>query len=275
MKFWEYALEASVTKANLPGLLWALRNGDNGLADRFDDIAKNLRRYIGIVGDSYTPDNREETASLVESEGVASILRDQPNKYEPGELVEPYKELDDNSRHYLALDIDHPTLAIESSTSGHYHLYIKKPIRWDDYVAIMEAMAEAGLVEEGYVAAAKRRGWTCLRTPWTKKGFDRWGGVDKQPPSIKDGRLPRAPWRTNPHINDPREVAEIKPKPIKFELEGDVKPAEPVRLDGRGACVRKNPITKAAEGVAKSLQLSDDALKVIEDAKREFKAFGE
>lgn len=254
MKFWEYALESTITKAALPGLQWALGNRESGLADRFDDIAKNLRRYIGIVGDSYTPDNREETASLVESEGVASILRVQPNKYEPNELVEPYKELEDGSVHYLALDIDHPTLAIESSTTGHYHLYIKKPIRWDDYVNIMDAMAKAGLVEEGYVAAAKRRGWTCLRTPWTKKGFDRWGSPDKETPAIKDGRLPKAPWRTNPRINDPQATTDVlqwktaQPAPVEYRADDGSPTGTP------------------------PAKLSEEALKVIEDAKREFKA---
>jgi hypothetical protein len=67
------------------------------------------------------------------------------------------------------LDIDFPAWLIPSSRPGHFHLYIDRAIPKDKYLAMVTAMAEAGLVEEGYAGAAERRGYTGVRLPWIKK----------------------------------------------------------------------------------------------------------
>lgn len=74
-----------------------------------------------------------------------------------------------NVKHKLLVDIDYPVLAIDSSTPGHSHLYIDKELTWDQVQRVLDVLAEVGLVEEGYVAASKRRGVTHLRVPWLKK----------------------------------------------------------------------------------------------------------
>ena len=74
-----------------------------------------------------------------------------------------------NVKHKLLVDIDYPVLALESSTPGHSHLYIDKELTWDQVQKVLDVLAEVGLVEEGYVAASKRRGVTHLRVPWLKK----------------------------------------------------------------------------------------------------------
>lgn len=72
--------------------------------------------------------------------------------------------------HLPCLDLDFPCVLVESSTPGHHHLYLNKPVAWDDYLDVLRAMANAGLIEEGYVHAAERRGATHLRLPDVQKG---------------------------------------------------------------------------------------------------------
>lgn len=71
--------------------------------------------------------------------------------------------------HAPALDLDFPCVLVPSSTKGHFHLYLNKPVPWSAYLKVLDAMVEAGLVEEGYVNAARRRGATHLRLPHIKK----------------------------------------------------------------------------------------------------------
>lgn len=63
----------------------------------------------------------------------------------------------------------HRTRWVESSTPGHGHLYMDVILWWDEYEALLEAFAWAGLVEPGYVGASKRREATHLRLPWVRK----------------------------------------------------------------------------------------------------------
>lgn len=67
--------------------------------------------------------------------------------------------------HMPAIDIDGiPVRVVESSTPGNYHLFIDKPMEWSKYVALLEAMVDAGIVEERYLEHSLRRGFTALRT---------------------------------------------------------------------------------------------------------------
>lgn len=71
--------------------------------------------------------------------------------------------------HLPVLDFDLP-IHVQKSSNGNNHLYINKKITWDKYVKVMEAMADAGILEEGYVNASKSRGYSAVRPPWVKKG---------------------------------------------------------------------------------------------------------
>lgn len=71
--------------------------------------------------------------------------------------------------HKPVLDIDVPVMLIPSSTEGHSHLYIDKSVSWDAYCKLLDALVECGIVERGYVQAAKNRGFTSVRLPWVKK----------------------------------------------------------------------------------------------------------
>lgn len=71
--------------------------------------------------------------------------------------------------HLPVLDLDFPITAEPSTTNGHHHLYIDKAMTWDQLVKLMAVMQEVGLLEPGYVDAAKVRGYTSARLPWVHK----------------------------------------------------------------------------------------------------------
>lgn len=95
------------------------------------------------------------------SEGalVASSQTDRKDPFSVPE--EPY--------HRPVLDIDIPARLLPSSTPGHHHLYLDIDVPWDKYEALLKALADARVIEEGYVLAALERKATFVRLPWVKK----------------------------------------------------------------------------------------------------------
>jgi hypothetical protein len=71
--------------------------------------------------------------------------------------------------HKVVLDIDLPAKLVPSSTEGHFHLYIDHEVAWPKYEALLDALADAGIVEQGYVGASVARGFTAARLPWIRK----------------------------------------------------------------------------------------------------------
>jgi hypothetical protein len=83
------------------------------------------------------------------------------------------KDVDEDMRrryHYPVLDLDIPARLIPSSTSGHSHLYIDKLLSWSQYKELLTALANAGIIEDGYAGASIARGHTAVRLPWVTKG---------------------------------------------------------------------------------------------------------
>lgn len=74
-------------------------------------------------------------------------------------------------RHVLAIDVDYPTYLVESSTEGHYHLYVDVPggIPHEKYMRLLDALADAGVIQKGYAKVSKERGHSDLRLPWVAK----------------------------------------------------------------------------------------------------------
>lgn len=129
-----------------------------------DDTGKRvLRKVVFSAGDEYDPANNGEVSSLEEATIISSDLND------------------GSELHLPVIDIDLPIKVIPSSTEGHFHLYIDYPLGWDEYQSLLDVMAEVGLVQPGYVAAAKRRGHTDVRLPWVHK---------KEPEPLSDDDLP-------------------------------------------------------------------------------------
>lgn len=96
--------------------------------------------------------HREPVADLAEAKILTSEVEGEPG------------------RHKIVLDIDMPAKLIPSSTEGHYHLIIDHEISWPEYQRLLWVMADIELLEEGYVAASDKRGYSAVRLPWIKKG---------------------------------------------------------------------------------------------------------
>lgn len=86
--------------------------------------------------------------------------------------------------HAPVLDIDLPCKLVESSTPGHFHLFIDKAITWEQYEAILRALGAAGIIEPGYESASIRRKQTFVRKPGVVKPSVRPGA---EPPPNSSG----------------------------------------------------------------------------------------
>lgn len=71
--------------------------------------------------------------------------------------------------HRPVLDIDFPAALVRSSTPGHSHLYLDLLMAWPKYLALLEALADAGIIEKGYLEASRQRGYSAARLPWIIK----------------------------------------------------------------------------------------------------------
>lgn len=125
----------------------AIDDKDNGAQyDSNDDVAERITAVA--EGDANT---------------ISSRMVEQP-------AFEGIPEMEDEMvMHAPVLDIDFPACLIPSSTPGHFHLYLDKPVPWLTYRTLLEALAEAGLIEEGYMRASIDRGATYVRKPTCTK----------------------------------------------------------------------------------------------------------
>lgn len=73
------------------------------------------------------------------------------------------------SFHAPTLDIDFPCYLIESSTPGHFHLYIDKAMMWADYAHLLMALRDSGIIQPGYCDLSLARGASHLRKPDVQK----------------------------------------------------------------------------------------------------------
>ncbi len=74
--------------------------------------------------------------------------------------------------HAPALDIDFPARLVPSRTKGHFHLYLDEELPWEKYKKLLEALAEAGIIEHGFAQASIKRGYSSLRWSYEKQGVD-------------------------------------------------------------------------------------------------------
>lgn len=71
--------------------------------------------------------------------------------------------------HALLLDLDVPAYLIPSTTPGHSHLYVDAHIPEERYFALLDTLADCGVIEHGYAGASQAKGGSYLRLPWIKK----------------------------------------------------------------------------------------------------------
>lgn len=75
--------------------------------------------------------------------------------------------------HWPVLDLDMPCHLIPSTHEGHFHLVIEHPMSWEQYVKLLKALRDAGLLEHWFVEKSIERGYTAIRRPGVlKKGTD-------------------------------------------------------------------------------------------------------
>lgn len=71
--------------------------------------------------------------------------------------------------HLPLFDFDFPCKLIKSSTKGHFHLYVNKPVAWIHLYPLIIAMRNAGLLDVEWANIAIRDKQMLLRTANTKK----------------------------------------------------------------------------------------------------------
>lgn len=67
--------------------------------------------------------------------------------------------------HRPVIDLDLNAALIPSATPGHFHLYLDKVLEHDDYMYLLNALAEVGIIESGYNTASQERGYSSARLP--------------------------------------------------------------------------------------------------------------
>lgn len=139
------------------------------LPEKFAWLLRRLRSFhvLGWEFDSEGPTWPKidrEAALLGDADVVSSELHTQSTLHGGFEAAR-------QRRHILAIDIDYPTYLVESSTEGHYHLYVDVPggIPHEKYLALLDALADAGVIQPGYAQVSKERGHSDLRLPWVDK----------------------------------------------------------------------------------------------------------
>jgi hypothetical protein len=96
--------------------------------------------------------------------GTGDII--EPTNEKPANLV---SSLCENGLHYPAIDLDFPAELIPSSTPGHFHLYLDAPMSWEQYIVLLAALADAGVISRNYYELSLRDKQTLLRLPHVKK----------------------------------------------------------------------------------------------------------
>ena len=111
--------------------------------------------------------------------------------------VTSYRDINRN-KHVAEITLHfHPKTRIHlvrSTTQGHHHLYINRMMKWDDYVYLMSAMAEARVISSAY----------CDFSIMRRQSFLRFPGITKvQLPSPTSEATGRSIFKTPPSVNSP------------------------------------------------------------------------
>lgn len=83
-------------------------------------------------------------------------------KYEDANLI---LSTTPNGKHKPCIDLDLDCALVPSKTPGHYHLYINHDVQWEDYLNLLSAMNRCGIVQQGFLEAARYRKYTACRVP--------------------------------------------------------------------------------------------------------------
>ena len=121
----------------------------------FGQSERLLRRVARLDQYRYQSAERHRAASLARANVVTSLSPD--------------------GTHRPVLDLDFEAHLTPSSTPGHHHLFLDLPIPTEKYLDLLDALAVAGVIEQGYAEASRRRGFSAVRLPWVAKRNARTG----------------------------------------------------------------------------------------------------
>jgi hypothetical protein len=74
-----------------------------------------------------------------------------------------------NGNHMPVIDIDLPCMLLPSTKPGHHHLIINKEMTWGQFLNMLQAMTDAGVVQPGFNHHTRRRGRAFIRYPGVTK----------------------------------------------------------------------------------------------------------
>ena len=164
----------------------ALTDEEHVLQERLDEM--------NASGGEYVTDDVVVVGDLSRADGVTSWdVSAEPLQHTDG-FDERVIELE--WMHRPVLDIDFPAALVPSTTPGHFHLYLDRLMSWRMYEQLLEALADAGIIERGYATASTERGYSSVRLPWVSKES---GAV-----ADEDRTLHRKP--PEPPVIDPAET---------------------------------------------------------------------
>lgn len=108
--------------------------------------------------------------------GINKMLkRKSKNDFEECTLMDAThlsSQLRHGDHHVLVLDIEHSVEVVRTNKAGHHHVYINKSMPWEKYVKIIEAMADAGVVDEQWATQALTQGYAHASLPAPPRSLD-------------------------------------------------------------------------------------------------------
>lgn len=124
-----------------------------------------------------------------------------------GSLQDMDPNEDEGAMHLPIFDFDYPIAVVPSSTPGHYHLYLSKPLEWGTYKLLLQAFAQHNLLQHAWVNRAITDRTAALRLP----GHTKPPPIPPQYPSAGASRwMSRAAYREiGQQINPVIEAANI------------------------------------------------------------------
>ncbi len=156
--------------------------GDRGGRERSGKFAANMPDWKGTKPELKEGETHPEVQPSQEAIdlglGQRSYLHPEVRTVKEGEtanLISSVTKIHDNpqdvahdlSVHLPVIDLDFPCKLVPSQTKGHYHLYMDRPVYWGAYKLLLIALAECGLIEKGYAAAAITQGYSAVRPPYS------------------------------------------------------------------------------------------------------------
>lgn len=124
------------------------------------NLLANLRMFKVTKWDedsSVTYSKEEREPAPIQEANVSTSIREDGTPLDPSPM------------HAVLLDLDVPAWLVPSSTPGNSHLYIDVKVPEVRYFALLDALADCGVIQRGYANSSKARGGTALRLPWVKK----------------------------------------------------------------------------------------------------------